>query len=78
MSVSEICLDADATTLRTVAGHVISRRGVRAAGPKPDRPARRDRTVAALDLAQPYGSRIRHEDEKIPSAILMRILQNRR
>jgi len=28
--------------------------------------------------AQPYGSRIRHEDEKNPSAILMRILQPRR
>jgi hypothetical protein len=28
--------------------------------------------------AQPYGSRIRHEYEKNPSAILMRILQSRR
>jgi hypothetical protein len=28
--------------------------------------------------AQPYGSRIRHEDEKNRSAILMRILQSRR
>jgi hypothetical protein len=31
---------------------------------------------AALQLAQPSGYRIRHEDEKKRSAILMRILQN--
>jgi hypothetical protein len=33
---------------------------------------------AALQLAQPYGYRICHEDEKNPSAISMRILQTSR
>jgi len=31
-----------------------------------------------LNHEQPYGSRIRHEDEKTLSAIWMRILQSRR
>jgi hypothetical protein len=77
MSVSEMCLDADVTTLRRAAGPVVSRRSARRRTPRADRRhVTSDR--AALDLAHPYGSRIRHEDEKNSSAISMRNLKTYR
>ena len=63
MSVSEICLDADVITLREVAGPGVSRRrSGKRLGPTPI--AGTATGGAALQLAQPCGSRIRHEDEK--------------
>jgi hypothetical protein len=75
MSVSEICLDADVIALREVAGPGVSRRrSARRLGPNPI--AGTATGGAALQLAQPDGYRIRHEDEKNLSAIWMRILQS--
>ena len=49
--------------------------------PRPARPRTARHTDSGIplwsDCALPYGSRIRHEDEKNASAILMRILQGR-
>ena len=55
---------------------VSRRRGARRLGPSPIAGTATGGT--ALQRAQPYGYRIRHEDEKNPSAICMRILQSRR
>jgi hypothetical protein len=59
MSISEICLDGDAEPPGL---------SLIAGTSRPD-------GTAAFDLAQPYGSRIRHEYEKNTSAISMRSLQ---
>ena len=63
--------------LRRVAGPVVSRRrSAETPGSKPDR-RHVTRDGAVLDFAHPCGYRIRHEDEKITSAISMGIPQSR-